>query len=234
MLLASISSLAVLMKIVADLGLLKTILIGMVVLGLYFGVKFIGQYKFTRKVEESGIKVADETDLSYHPFFNKAVYFLTHALPQIDVFNDKPVRRQLMIDLLKIHYTAILEGCRQIAELDMKKWSSDKWTTEITRRFNDMFYQANQKARESGIPEVVIDKFKKWYSPAVDTVFEHITWIGSPTTYNTNALRTNTLFMMTTVMLSSMLGDAERTITKLNGDITGIKYKGKVIEPIGH
>ena len=97
-----------------------------------------------------------------------------------------------------------------------------------------MFYQANQKARESGIPEVVIDKFKKWYSPAVDTVFEHITWIGSPTSYNTNALRTNTLFMMTTVMLSSMLGDAERTIPKLNGDITGIKYKGKVIEPIGH
>ena len=234
MLLASVSSLTVFMRLIADIGLLKTILIGIVILGLYFGVKFIGQYKFTRKVEESGIKVTDETDLSYHPLFNKAVYFLTHALPQIDVFNDKPVRRQLMIDLLKIYYTSILEGCRQIAELDMKQWSNDKWTTEITRRFNDMFYQAYQKARESGIPEIVIEKFKKWSSPAVDTVFEHITWIGSPVTYNTNTLRTNTLFMMATVMLSSMLGDAERTISRLNGDITGIKYKGKIVEPIDH
>ncbi len=231
---ATLSHVMAFFKLITEVGVIKTIVIGIVLLGLYFGVKFIGQYKFNKSAEKTGIKVSDESDLRFNALFTKGSYFLDYELPNIDVFADKPVRRQLVIDLLASYYSAILEGCTSIADIDMSKWSSEQWTIEMTRRFNAMLHTANAKCRTLGIPEVATSRFAKWTASSTDLLINYITTIGTSRAYSSNIVKTNTLFLIVNVLFYTMLGDAERSIHSLNGDITGTIYKGKAVEEVEH
>ncbi len=64
--------------------------------------------------------------------------------------------------------------------------------------------------------------------------FTYITTIGTSRAYSSNIVKTNTLFLIVNVLFYTMLGDAERSIHSLNGDITGTIYKGKAVEEVEH
>lgn len=231
---ASLAQSTALFKIATEVGILKTLLTGIIILSFWFGIKFIGQYKFNKKAEKTGIKISDESDLRNNALFTKGNYFLNYEVPNILVFTDKPVRRELVIDLLLSHFTSILEGCKEISEVDMADWSSDQWTMEMTSRFNGMLFGANNKCRNEGMPEVAIQRFSRWVAPSIELVYTFIGTIGSSNAYASNVVKTNTLFLIINVLFNTMIGDAERSIHSLNGDITGTVYKGKIVEEVEH
>lgn len=212
-------------------GFIAFLLLGV---GAYAAVQWIKQVKFKKTAEKSGIKVGNESDLRYHVLFSTAQYRLAIELPNLDIFPDKPVRQLLMADLLRIYIKTISEGCKEISTTNMKGWSAEQWAIEMTNRFSQMVSAASNTARQDGIPDIVITKFSRWINPSIDMLFSYVDMIGNSNIYSSNIARTNTLFLVVNLLMSTMLGDAERSIKHLNGDITGKLYKGQVIEPIEH
>lgn len=221
-------------KLLLQLGWPGFIAFLLLAVAAYAAVQWIKQWKFKKTAEKSGIQVGDESDLRYHVLFSTAQYRLAIELPNLNVFSDKPVRQQLMVDLLHVYIKTIMEGCKDISLTNMKGWSADQWTIEMSSRVSQMISAANNSARLSGIPDVVIAKFTRWAGPSFDMLFTYVETIGSATAYSSNIVRTNTLFLIINLLMSTMIGDAERSIKELNGDITGKIYKGQEIEPIEH
>lgn len=212
-------------------GFIAFLLLG---ISSYASIQWIKQIQFRKIVGRSGIKVGDKSDLKYHILFSSAQYNLAIELPNLDIFPDKPVRQQLMVDLLRIYIKAIYDGCKDISTTNMKGWSSEQWTIEMCNRMSAMVATAKNGAYAEGIPDVVIVKFSRWMNPSLDMLFTYVEMIGSSNLYITNIARTNTMFLVVNLLMSTILGDAEKSIKALNGDITGKLYKGQVIEPIDH
>lgn len=224
----------VLGKLLLQLGWPGFIAFVLVALGGFAAIQWIKTWQFKKAASKNGIKVGDESDLRYHVLFSTAQYRLAIELPNLEIFSDKPVRQQLMVDLLRIYIKTIMDGCKDIAVTNMKGWPADQWTIEMSTRMSQMISAANGTARMEGIPEPVITKFSRWAGPSFDMLFTYVETIGSSNAYSSNIARTNTLFLIVNLLMSTMLGDAERSIKELNGDITGKVYKGQVIEAIEH
>lgn len=217
-------------KILLELGWVNFILFLLAGVSTVTAIQWIKQAKFKKAAEKSGIQVGDESDLRYHVLFSATQYRLAIELPNLDLFPTKPVRQMLMVDLLRIYFKAILEGCKDISLTNMKGWSSEQWSIEMTNRLSDMIAAATSTCRMEGIPELVIVKFSRWINPSVDMLFNYVEMIGNSNIYSSNIARTNTLFLIVNLLMSTMMGDAERSIKGLNGDISGKIYKGQIIE----
>lgn len=200
----------------------------------YAAIEWIKQLKFKKTAEKSGIKVGNESDLRYHTLFSTAQYRLAVELPNLDIFPDKPIRQMLMTDLLRIYIRTIHDGCKDISVLNMKGWSNEQWNIEMSTRLSVMISDAKTAARFEGIPDILITKFSRWVTPSLDMLFTYVDVIGTSNIYSSNIARTNTLFLIVNLLLSTMMGDAERSIQGLNGDITGKIYKGQAIEDLAH
>ena len=212
-------------------GLIAFILLTVATLA---AIQWINQIKFKRSAEKNGIKVGNESDLRYHTLFSTAQYRLAIELPTLEIFPGKPVRQQLASDLLRVYISAILEGCKEITTANMKDWSSEQWSIEMAGRFSLMISAAAANARMEGVPDIVITKFSRWINPSIDMLFTYIDTVGNSNIYSSNIARTNTLFLIVNLLMSTILGDAERSIHNLNGDITGKIYKGQTIEAVEH
>ncbi len=200
----------------------------------HLAVQWVSGMKFKNAAEKGGIKLGTESDLRYHILFSTAKYRLSVEIPNLEVFKDKPIRQLLMIDLLRIYTKTISDGCRDIATLDMKGWSSDRWIVEMTNHISTIMSAAYETSKSEGIPDIVIIKFARWINPTVEMLFTYIETIGKSSTYFTNLARTNTLFLVVNLLLETILWDAERTIKYLNGDISGKTYKNYIIEGNPH
>lgn len=205
-----------------------------VAIGAFGVIQWIKTWQFKKTADKNGIKVGDESDLRYHVLFSTAQYRLAIELPNLDIFPDKPVRQQLMVDLLRVYIKTITDGCKDISTTNMKGWSADQWTIEMNTRMSQMISAAQNSSRHEGIPDALITKFGRWAGPSFDMLFTYVETIGSSNAYASNIVRTNTLFLIINLLMTTMLGDAERSIRELNGDITGKLYKGQVIEDIEH
>ena len=224
----------VLAKLLLTLGWPGFIMFIFVGIAASASIQYVKQMNFKKKAEKSGIKVGNESDLRYHVLFSTAQYRLAVELPNLEIFSDKPVRQQLLSDLLRVYIKTIADSCKDISTTNMKGWSAEQWTIEMSTRLSSMISDAKKAARSEGIPEIVITKFSRWVSPSIDMLFDYVDMIGAANIYNSNITRTNTLFLVINLLMTTMMGDAERSIKSLNGDITGKIYKGQVIEDIEH
>lgn len=175
-------------------------------------------------------KKETNNDLKFHSFFNNAEYRMLVEIPSLDLFNNKPVRQKIFKDLLYIECKAIYDTCYDIAKLDMSSWSDSQWSIEISKKVNEILTIFIKKSREEGIPDLVIERYNKWHNGSFELLFNYINLLGSESIYTNNIMRTNTFFLIMNLLLITTIADAERSLKELNGEISGLKYKGKTIE----
>jgi hypothetical protein len=221
-------------KLLLQLGWPGFIAFILLTVGAVAAMQWVKQINFKKLAERSGIRVGNETELRYHTVFSTAQYRLAVEIPNLEIFPEAPVRQRIVIDLLRVYISAILEGCKDIASTEMKSWSAEQWTIEITNRLSSMVAAAGANARIEGIPDIVITKFSRWIVPFIDMLFNQVETIGKTNIYSSNIARTNTFLLIVNLLMTTILGDAERSIRSLNGDITGKLYKGQTIEPVEH
>lgn len=206
---------------------------------VYFGFAYL-KTLITKKVKslaeenlvqvEPAIRLNNTGDLRYHAFFQNAQYRLVVEIPNLDLAPDKPVKQGMFRDLLywKIKYTH--DMCQELAVADMDGWSSEKWASEVTKRLGDMLISFSKKSIEYGIPELVMSKFNKWHAPTMEMLYDYINVLGTSSIYSNNTARTNTLFLIMDLLLVTTIGDAERSLRELNGEIGGKQYNNKTLE----
>lgn len=169
-------------------------------------------------------------DLHHHPFFAHVNYALTVEIPSLDIFVEKPVRQELLKDLIYISLHTIMEFGQEIIENDYSSWSKSRWAFDMNARLSDLPKQFSIKATHHGIPEIVIKKYFRWYIQRLDVMREFIDQIANSFVYSNNTLKVHAFLMVLNIFTITLVADAERTLKTLNGELTGKDYKNKKLE----
>lgn len=170
------------------------------------------------------------SELRYHPFFSSAHHKIVAEIPILELSPNKPVKQQMFRDLLTIYIKSMLDICLEIIELDMTDWSGEKWSNEISRNMNRLITKFQNDATASGIPRAALDKFSKWHYPTLEMLYDYIKLLGTSKLYPDNISRTNTFLLMMNLLMVTTLGDAERSLKELNGEVGGKEYKNMILE----
>lgn len=227
------------LKIVSDYGFPAFILLVFVV----FGLKMLfaqGKSSVTGliktlsddevKSNNDALKLHNTSELIHHPFFNQAQYLIVVEIPALELSPSKPVKQQMYRDLLTINIKNAFDSCQDIARMEMDDWSGEKWAVEINKRINTMVTEFHKRAIDSGIPDIVLFKFARWNLTTLETLYEYIRVLGSSAVYVNNNSRTNTFFLIMQLLLVTTIGDAERSLKELNGEVAGKLYKNMMLE----
>ena len=85
-------------------------------------------------------------------------------------------------------------------------------------------------AISEGVPEIALKKFSKWHYPTLEMLYDYINVLGSSAVYPTNQARTNTFLLIMNLLQVTTVGDAERSLKELNGEVGGKLYKNLTLE----
>lgn len=217
-----------LLKILSEYGLAGFILIA--VITIIFKV-VIKEYKGSlSKFANSLSSTTAEPELKYHPFFSNAHYKIVAEIPTLELSPSKPVKQQMFRDLLTIYIKTMIDTCHEVIELDMTDWSGEKWSNEVSKKMNALVIEFHKNALAAGIPDPALSKFSKWHYPTLEMLYEYITMLGNSSIYSTSIVRTNTFLLTMNLLMVTTLGDAERSLKELNGEVGGKLYKNLVLE----
>ena len=172
----------------------------------------------------------EKENLKYNRFFVTAKRKLSVEIPMLSIDPDKPVRQRLFRDLLYINILSFYEGLQEMIEKDMSSWSSNDWANAFTQKMQEITKSFNDRCEREGMPDIVVKKFCLWHSTTMDLLYEQIHVLGHSSVFKDNLSKTTTFLLLMNVTLSTTVGDAERTLSELNGEITGLEYKGETLE----
>lgn len=218
------------LKILADYGLLGVgVIIAALLLYKFVSAK-IDLWVITKKRSETDMSLKDMSDLKYHQFFSNAQYRLMVEIPNIEFDPLRPVRQKLFRDLVFRITKTMHDNFFKAIETDVSDWSPEQWANEMTVMVSKITVEFEDKARKAGVPDIVIEKFSRWHAPTTKMVNEYILALSTSKVYISNVARMNTLLMIMNLVLVTTMDDAERTLSQLNGELSGLEYKNLPIE----
>jgi hypothetical protein len=173
-----------------------------------------------------------QTQLSLHSLFVSMDYMLNVEVPSLNVFPDKPVRQALTRELIHASLSSMQEVAKRIISLDHSSWSDAEWTFQMRNALNEMNTLFLNKCVSKGIPEPVYMKYLEWYFERLNHMRSLVDQIAASNTSPTPESKTSTLLLLFSLFITTMMADCESAMAELNGEITGMAFRGGVIEPL--
>lgn len=176
-----------------------------------------------------------ETDelslLKFHPFFINAEYRCSVEIPSLDLLPGKPNREKVFKDLLTISFKTVYQVAEELVKHAYHNaWSEEVWISAVDQAINRTLILTEERAKEALIPDVVIKRYFKWHCEAIKSLHDYALLLGHSKLYTTNLTKMNTFFLIMDLLLVTILGDVERIISDINGELTGLIYNGTVLE----
>lgn len=201
---------------------------------LYFALKIITNNINNINLSLSKIYKKSDISLENHSFFNAINYALNVELHAITVFANKPIRQAIVKDLIYCSLSTLEEICETISKIDHSGMDYAKWNFAMRSNINSMDQMFIKKCNDRGIPPVVYLKYFQWYGYRMEKMREFIDQISGSKRFSVIETKTYALLMMFHMFVSVMMADAECAMNSLNGEITGLPYKGGFIEALEH
>jgi hypothetical protein len=179
--------------------------------------------------EEIEVKQTPQS-LKHHPLFRHLQYKIDVEIPTIIFCPDKPVKQQVFTDMLIMLVKNINDTCLSICHDDIEAWEAEEWANHVSGRMVKCINSWVSECIQNEIPFKAVSKFKTWATGNFSIINEYITILVNSRDYENNITRTHTFFLIINLLVVALIGDAERTVKDVNGDIAGLKYKGNKIE----
>lgn len=194
--------------------------------GLFFLIKFalLKYQKMEREILEQS--VAEPTK---HVFFQKIDYILRYKLPEIRLSYKGQYcegRTTMFRDLLKTKFELWRDNIMKVCGMDYEHMSSGNMRQAFTQATLDLVSQYETKWLQDGVPKVVVTKFHEWNDNHAEMFLETIDSITMGSCFGSLREIMNAVLEMNMMMLLLTLLDAEKTLGDLNGELTGLEYKG--------
>lgn len=157
-----------------------------------------------------------------HIFFNEITRYKKHILPGVKLYHkwkyDK-WRSQIFKDMICIKF--------DIWETYLEKSIAKKnhWAWEMIDVINWIVDWYNKKWREYWIPEIVIDKFNERHHWHANMLFLSIENIVRWWAFSSDREKVNAALYMHLAMAVQTFNDAEKTLGKLNWELSWVIYK---------
>jgi len=159
--------------------------------------------------------------------YSKLSYWLDFKIGNINIVDLG--RRLIFKDLLYYKFESLRDTLFDIEDREgFGSWDGPTFYKEILKcvTHNTLAYEF--EATRNGIPPVVVTKFKRWHSGTLDFLLKSAELISASTVYKNNHERMQAIYTVYTAMLEILINEAEKTLTELNGELTGVEYKGVV------
>lgn len=178
--------------------------------------KLFGWFKTSRVVHYSPREV----------LLSKLDYWLNFKISNIKM-ND-PGRQMLFRDILQLKFLQFREYVQSAGNSVTESMSGQEMFHVVVEQFNDAVDKYEQEAINRGVPEVVMVKYGEWQLRSYEFTLRATEMICLSQGYGTNESRMQAIYSLITAMMELTIAEAEKTLTELNGELTGIEYKGVV------
>lgn len=194
--------------------------------GLFFLIKFalLKYQKMERDMLEQNV-----ADPKKHVFFQKVEYILRYKLPEIELKFKGQIcqgRTAMFRDMLKIQFEAWKRSITVVSAMDYESLSKVDIRQAFTEATLNLVSDYESTWEQYAIPRVVIEKFHKWHDNHAQMLLEAIESITGGNCFSSPREIMNAILEMNTMMLLLTILDAEKTLGDLNGELSGLEYKG--------
>lgn len=204
-------------------------------------LKFIGDYGFTtvfaagagallykyfsNKITPVRHKTITYEKLLDHKLFWQLKHWLNYKLNHLDI--PCPCRKAVFQDLLKLEFSIIYDEVYQtFISANMMKYIDEEIERLALNTITNIFAKCEQKAKDSGIPDVVYLVYRKWSAQRISFIKEMIIKNSYSTFFQNNAEKLNAILDAVLVVVNLAVIDAEKTLLELNGDLDDMVYNG--------
>jgi hypothetical protein len=157
----------------------------------------------------------------------KLDYWINIKIDQIMLRDEG--RRKVFRELLKIKLNTIKNKIFDIEKChDFEKMNKVDLHQYIISSLYDIILISRTSALEAGIPAIILDKYNKWYKDLSEHIIVNAELIIKSPSY-TNYDVISSIYLLQVSTLELMIVGAEKTLNELNGDLSGIEYKGIII-----
>ena len=172
-----------------------------------------------------------QEELSSHQFFSNIMFKINSEIHTLDFNSNKtPVRHKLFRKLIEVRLQSTHDMGHRIISENMEKFTASQWSNFILSANTEADIKFEEEALKAGIPSIVVKKFLVWQHQTDEIFIGYVRDLAVSTVYGTNIARTNTLLYLMNLKMTTTVGDAERTLVELNGEITGLNFNGETIE----
>ena len=177
-------------------------------------------------------RTSDLEEIQNHQLFSNLKFKLYNEIPLIQISPDKPVRQRMFRKLLEIKLLAIQNLINTVVEDDKLRnnKTSSQWAIFVISEIHKSDKWMVEHALQDGIPSIVVNKFMMWQVKTVEILINYVNDLAVSTIYSSNAARVNTLLYLLSLQLVTVVADAEKTFSDLNGEITGLSFNGDTLE----
>lgn len=176
------------------------------------------------------LEMRRQSELTNHQFFANVDFRLRNEIPTLVLNPDHPIRQKLFRKLLEVTLLSIKENVDVIIASNLEKMTRSEWATFVNAELQKVDNRIEDRALREGIPPILISKYIVWKARSAELLSSYVNDLAISEVYSTNLARTNTLLMLLNLKLITLIGDAEQSLMELNGEISGLSYKGDTIE----
>jgi hypothetical protein len=189
-------------------------------------ITFIKLYFKKRGINKSRV---DYKILKYHDIFDKIDNWINSRIPNT-CFGDKG-RSLVIADSLKIKLHTFKENLNLfVRNKNNFKCTAEEFHIMCTSLIFNSLSQSESIETSEGIPDIYITKFRLWNHKTVLFTKNCVDNICRSKYYSSNSEKMYAIMNMFTASIESTINDAERTLRFLNGELSGIIYKGLEID----
>jgi len=155
---------------------------------------------------------------------SKLEYWINFKINNIKL-ND-PGRQLLFRDILDLKFRQFQQYVIKANASINESMSGPEMFQVVVEQFNGTIDTYQHDAIKRGVPDVVIDKFAEWQLRSYEFTLRATEMICMSQGYGTNDARMQAIYSLITAMMELTIAEAEKTLTELNGELTGVVYKG--------
>lgn len=195
--------------------------------GMFFLIKFalLKYQQMERSMLEQGV-----ADPKKHAFFQKVDYILRYKLPDIKL-NYKGTycagRTAMFRDMLETKFELWRDMITRICATDYEHMSNADIRQMFTQETLNLVSQYETQWQQDGVPKVVVSKFHEWHDNHAEMFLGTVDSITLGACFGSQREIINAILEMNMLMVLLTLLDAEKTLGDLNGEISGLEYKGQ-------
>lgn len=146
-----------------------------------------------------------------------------------------PAKTEIFKDFITIKLDVMHRRLMELSDLVRKGQFNRQTEFQIAaaKMVKEMVGEYEALAQQEKIPEVCIKRFEEVHRSAIDYMLMSVEIIGFSSLYDDSNERLAAIFYLYTSVLETSLSAYERTLTTLNGSLTGVEYKGLVVKSRG-
>lgn len=173
----------------------------------------------------------DMNSVVYEPkaiLMSKLRYYLDFKIESLEMVEYG--RTKIFRDLLRFKFESYEKIIVKIEEIEnFDDLGRRELYNEIISTMAEITDEFEQKAKSEGIPSIVIHKYKSWRKSTLDYTLKNAEFITMSPIYKTNKDIMNAVYLLNIALLELTIAEAEKGLSELNGELTGLEYKGYII-----